>query len=142
MFKTEPHEWYIGTPVYEINQVFYYTNYRIRKEYMELAMYQMTEMGIFVKAYNDMNANAIASFNQKHPLYSNLEDYINSQEGFDDLVLENYSNIFQLYTLSSLLILLIFLLVERRKKLFQMLERVLDKLRGSRRRHTRLISSL
>lgn len=80
MFKPEPHAWYIGTPVYELNQVFYHTHYRIRREIMEFAMYQMTEMGIFVKAYDEMNSNAKESFNRKHPLYDNLDDYIDSNQ--------------------------------------------------------------
>lgn len=121
MIKSEPHAWYIGTPVYEINQIFYWTNYRIRREFMEAIMYQMTENGIFVKSYDEMNNNAKNSFNRRHPLYDCIDDYIDSNQGFDDLVFENYSNIFRLYTFSSLIVLLIFLFVEHRKSLLEII---------------------
>lgn len=125
MIKNEPHAWYIGTPVYEINQIFYYTHYRIRREFMDAVMYQMTENGIFVKSYDEMNTNAKSSFNRRHPLYDQLDDYIDSNSGFDDLVFENYSNIFSLYTIGSLVILLIFLFFEHRKRLLETFRKIL-----------------
>lgn len=42
-FKDKKNAWYIGgKPVYEVNQVFYYTQYRLTKQYMSSIMYQLT----------------------------------------------------------------------------------------------------
>lgn len=73
-------------------------------------MYQLTEMGFIVRMYDEMNENAKSSFNRKHPLYDNLDDYINENSGFDDLSLENFENIFRFYTIFLLVIVFFFLL--------------------------------
>ena len=98
----------------------------MKREFVDAVMYQMTENGIFVKSYDEMNSNAKNSFNRRHPLYDCTDDYIDSNQGFDDLVFENYSNIFRLYTFSLLIVLLIFLFVERRKSLRKMWRKLLN----------------
>lgn len=81
-------------------------------------------MGLIVKMYDEMNENAKNSFNKKHPLYDSLEEYIDNNQGFDDLVIENYENIFRIYTISSSIILIIFFLRHYSKSCLTLFKKV------------------
>lgn len=67
------------------------------EDFIRKVMIMYTEGGLFVNLMNSLKQNALTYFRRENRVYFTVKEYIDDVVTFDNLVIDNFYNIFKLY---------------------------------------------